>query len=186
MSHWRATHWGQVTHICVRNLTTIRSDNGMLPCRRQAIIWTKTGISLIIGFIPKHKLQLNLNRKSSIFIQEKSFAMPSVKLRPFCLGLYVFKKCGEGVSSYAFHPYPGPLQYPLLTSQYPLGFCKHNRVMIQRDTSICALFFINRSALAAQDMGQWPASKDVARQIRISKWIRIYHRCRSRRQNFIN
>ena len=41
-------HWGQVTHICVSNLTTIGSDNGLSPARRQAIIWTNAGI-LFIG-----------------------------------------------------------------------------------------------------------------------------------------
>ena len=37
------THWGRVTHICVGNLTTICSDNGLSPGRRQAIIWTNAG-----------------------------------------------------------------------------------------------------------------------------------------------
>ena len=32
------THWGQVTHTCVGNLTIIGSDNGLSPGRRQAII----------------------------------------------------------------------------------------------------------------------------------------------------
>ena len=32
------THWGRVTHICVDNLTTIGSDTGLSPDRRQAII----------------------------------------------------------------------------------------------------------------------------------------------------
>ena len=32
------THWGWVTHICVRKLATIGSDNGLSPGRRQAII----------------------------------------------------------------------------------------------------------------------------------------------------
>ena len=41
------THWGRVTHICVFNLTTINSDNGLSPGRRQAIIWTNAGILLI-------------------------------------------------------------------------------------------------------------------------------------------
>ena len=41
------THWGRVTHICVGNLTIIRSDHGLSPGRRQAIIWTNTEISLI-------------------------------------------------------------------------------------------------------------------------------------------
>ena len=37
------THWGRVTHICVSKLTTIGSDNGLSPDRRQAIIWTNAG-----------------------------------------------------------------------------------------------------------------------------------------------
>ena len=41
------THWGQVTPICVSKLTTIASDNGLLPDRHQAIIWTNVGILLI-------------------------------------------------------------------------------------------------------------------------------------------
>ena len=34
------THWGRVTHICIGKLTSIGSDNGLSPERRQAIIWT--------------------------------------------------------------------------------------------------------------------------------------------------
>ena len=40
------THWGLVTHICVRKQTIIGSDNGLSPGRRQAIIWTNAGILL--------------------------------------------------------------------------------------------------------------------------------------------
>ena len=36
-----------MTHICVGKLTIIGSDNGLLPERRQAIIWTNAGILLI-------------------------------------------------------------------------------------------------------------------------------------------
>ena len=32
------THWGRVTHICVGKLTTIGTDNGLSPERRQTII----------------------------------------------------------------------------------------------------------------------------------------------------
>ena len=38
------THWGRVTHICVTELTTIGSDNGLSPGRRQAIIWINAGL----------------------------------------------------------------------------------------------------------------------------------------------
>ena len=41
------THWGRETHICVGKLTIIGSDNGLSSIRRQAIIWTIVGISLI-------------------------------------------------------------------------------------------------------------------------------------------
>ena len=41
------THWDRVTHICVGNLTSTGSDNGLSPGRRQAIIWTNAGILLI-------------------------------------------------------------------------------------------------------------------------------------------
>ena len=40
-------HWGRVTHICVDNLTSIGSDNGLSPGRRQAIIRTNAGIWFI-------------------------------------------------------------------------------------------------------------------------------------------
>ena len=42
------THWGRVMHICVGNLTIFGSDNGLLPGRCQAIIWTNAGV-LVIG-----------------------------------------------------------------------------------------------------------------------------------------
>ena len=41
------THWGKVMHICVSKLTITGSDNGLLPGRHQAIIWTNAGLFLI-------------------------------------------------------------------------------------------------------------------------------------------
>ena len=41
------THWSQVTHICAKKLTTIGSDNGLVPGGRQAITHTNAGILLI-------------------------------------------------------------------------------------------------------------------------------------------
>ena len=82
---YHLTHWGRVTHICVGKLTNIGSDNGLSPGRRQAIIWTNAGISLI------GPLRTNLN-EILIGIQTFSFKkmhlkMSSAKWRPFCLGL---------------------------------------------------------------------------------------------------
>ena len=81
------THWGQVTHICVGNVTIIGPDNGLSPGRRQAIIWTNARI-LLIG-----PWGTNLN-EILIGIHTFSFKkihlnMSSAKWRPFCLGLNV-------------------------------------------------------------------------------------------------
>ena len=81
------TLWGRVMHICVSKLTIIASDNDLSPGRRQAIIWTNAGISLI------GTLGTNL---SEIFCENQTFSfknmylkMSSGKWRPFCLGLNV-------------------------------------------------------------------------------------------------
>ena len=41
------SHWGRVTHICVRKLTIVGPDNDLSPDRCQAIIWTNAWILLI-------------------------------------------------------------------------------------------------------------------------------------------
>ena len=81
------THWGQVTHICVVNLTIIGSDNGLSLGRRQAIIWTNAGI-LLIG-----PLGTNFNdivTEILLFsLKKMRLKMSSAKWRPFCLDLNV-------------------------------------------------------------------------------------------------
>ena len=76
-----------MAHICVGNLTIVGSDNGMLPDRRQAIIWANAWILLI------RPLGIQFNE---IIIQTFSFMhihleIPPSKWRPFCLGLNVLK-----------------------------------------------------------------------------------------------
>ena len=60
------THWDWGTHICVSKLTIIGSDNGLLPSRRQAIMWTNYGM-LSIG-----PWGTNL---SEIFIEIQTFSL---------------------------------------------------------------------------------------------------------------
>ena len=81
------THWGRVMHICVSNLSIISPDNGLLPGRHQAIIWTNAGM-LLIG-----PLGTNL-REILIKIYMFSFNKIHLKVlsgywRPFCLSLSV-------------------------------------------------------------------------------------------------
>ena len=82
---YQLTHWGRVTHICVSDLTSIGSDNGLSPGRRQAIIRTNAGILLI------RPLWTNFSEflvAILIFsLKKMRLKVSSVKRRPFCLGL---------------------------------------------------------------------------------------------------
>ena len=84
------THWGRVTHLYVSKLTSIASDNGLSPGRRQTMIWNNAGI-LLIG-----PLGTNF---SEILIAIQTFSLEKIRLnissakkcRPFCFGLNVLK-----------------------------------------------------------------------------------------------
>ena len=79
------THWGRVMHICVSDLTSIGSDNGLSPGRRQAIIRTNAGILLIrpLGTNFSEFLVEILKFSFTKMLLKVSFA----KRRSFCLGL---------------------------------------------------------------------------------------------------
>ena len=81
------THWGRVTHICVSKLTIIGSEKGLSPGRRQAIIWSNTGIMLI------QTLGTNFSEISSEILEfsfrKMYLKMSSGKWRPSCLGFNV-------------------------------------------------------------------------------------------------
>ena len=83
------THWGRVTHICVSDLTSIGSDNGLSPGWRQTIIRTDAGI-LLIGPLAT-KFSENLIRIQTFSFKKMHLKMSSTKLRLFCLGLNVLK-----------------------------------------------------------------------------------------------
>ena len=79
------THWGRVTHICVSDLTSIGSDNGLSPGRRQAIIRTNAGI-LLIGPLGRNFNEILIEIHTFSF-KKMHLKMSSAKWRPFCLGL---------------------------------------------------------------------------------------------------
>ena len=57
-------HWGRVTKICIGKLTIIGSDNGLLPGRRQVIIWNNAGIwILLIGTLETNLMKFYLEFK---------------------------------------------------------------------------------------------------------------------------
>ena len=84
---FQLTHWGRMTHICVGKLTTIGSDNGLSPWRRQAFIWTNGGI-LWIGSLGTKFNEILIKIQIFSFIK-MHLKMSSAQWRPFGLGLDV-------------------------------------------------------------------------------------------------
>ena len=83
------THWGRVKHICVSKLTTIGSDNGLSPGRRQAIIWSNAGI-LLNWTLGTNFLEI-LSEIDTFSFKQMRLKMSSGKWRPYCLGLNVLR-----------------------------------------------------------------------------------------------
>ena len=68
-------HRGRVTHICVRILTIIGSDNGLSPSRCQAIIWTNVEILSIRTF--RTNISEILSEIHTIWLKKMFLKMPS-------------------------------------------------------------------------------------------------------------
>ena len=85
------TLWGQVTHICVGNLTIIGPDNGFSPGRSQAIFWTNAGI-LLIGPWGTNFSEVLIGIHAFSF-KKIHLKMSSAKWRSFYLGLNVLIRC---------------------------------------------------------------------------------------------
>ena len=72
-------------HICISNVTTIGSDNGLSLGRRQAIIWANTGILLNASSGTNfHEVLIEIHTFS---FKKIYFKMSSGEWRPSCLGL---------------------------------------------------------------------------------------------------
>ena len=76
-----------MTHICVSDLTSIGSDNGLSPGRRQAIIRTNAGILLIRP--SRTNFSDFLVEILIVSFKKMRLKVSSAKWRPFCLGLNV-------------------------------------------------------------------------------------------------
>ena len=91
--HRELIHWSQVTHIYISKLTTIGSENGLLPRRHQAIIWTNAGI-LLIGPLRTNFSEILINIHTFSF-KKMHLKMSSAKWHLFCLSLNVLNKLVE-------------------------------------------------------------------------------------------
>ena len=90
------TRWDRVTHICVSKLTTIGSDNGLSPGRRQAIMWTNAGI-LLIGTLGTNFNEI-LSEIHTFSFKKMYLKISFAKWRPFCLGLNVLSDSTASLS----------------------------------------------------------------------------------------
>ena len=88
------THWGRVTHICVSKLTTIGSDNGLSPERRQAIIWTNAGI-LLIGTLGTNFSEI-VSAIHTFSFMKMHLKMSCGTWRPFCVSFNVLSVSERG------------------------------------------------------------------------------------------
>ena len=90
------THWGRVTHICVIKLTNIRSDNGLLPGRRQAIIWTNVGI-LSIGPLGTNFSEILIKNQTISLKKNVVCEIAAILSPPQCVKLLIQMQCLKGV-----------------------------------------------------------------------------------------
>ena len=88
-AHNELTHWGRVTHICVTQLITIVSDNGLSLHRRQAITWNNDGI-LLVGHVGRNFSEILIEIYTFAF-KKMHLKMSSEKWRPSCLSLNVLR-----------------------------------------------------------------------------------------------
>ena len=81
------TRWGRGTHLCLNSVTIVGSDNGLSPCRCQAIIWTNAGTLFIVP--PGTNVSEILIEIYTLSFKKMYLKMSSAKWRPFGLGLNV-------------------------------------------------------------------------------------------------
>ena len=107
-SRWAYAFFDTITHICVRKLTNIGSDNGLSPGRHQAITWTNAGIWLIWN-LGTHFSEI-LSGICTFSFKTIHLKMSTAKWRQFCLGLDVLTFfCGCCILDISFWD-----QFPIL------------------------------------------------------------------------
>ena len=96
-----------MTHLCLTKLTIIGSDNGFVPGRREAIIWTNAGIMLIgpLG-INFSEILIEIHVFSSMKMPLK---LSSVKFWPYRLSLNVVRSVVWGPHVHTSTCFPMPM-----------------------------------------------------------------------------
>ena len=105
-----------MTHICVRKLSIIGSDNGLSPGRRQAIIWTNDGI-LLIGTLRTNfseiLSEINTFSLKNAF-ENVVWKMAFILFGTQCVNKWDYHQWFSHPFRFEFHPY---LQQRLMTPE---------------------------------------------------------------------
>ena len=135
-----------MTHTCFSKFNIIGSGNGLLPGRRQTIIWTNAEIELI-GPLGTNFNKILVEIYTFLF-KKMPLKMSSGKWRPFCIGLNVLTSLqsrwyilGNCTLKYKqmIHEDKGGRQY--VTNRtwlfiFKIGFCSHNPIKIIKAVQI--------------------------------------------------
>ena len=82
--------WNEIIYASVIKPSLAWSDNGLVPGRHQAIIWTNAGI-LLIGTLGTNFSEI-LSEINKFSLKKMHLKMSSGKWRPFCPGLNVLNR----------------------------------------------------------------------------------------------
>ena len=139
-----STHQGRVMHIFVSKIVIVGSDNGLSPCRRQAIIWTK---AWILWIWPSGT---NL---SDILIENITFSftkvyltMSSAKWLPLCFGLNVLNGTGNREKKHVYHA-----EFVI----WLVKVCRHKELFWWTSKSAGIIMFMYVSYVCIKGSGIW-------------------------------
>ena len=120
------THWGGVTYIYLSKQTSIGSDNGLLPDRRQTIIWTSARI-LLTGPSGTDFSEILIKTHTFSF-KKMHLKMSSGKWLPFCLSLNVLNSVA---SSHCYVVTPQKASSMQLSAFLPYNIQGHVSVKVE-------------------------------------------------------
>ena len=115
-----------MTHICVGKLTNIGSDNGLLPRRRQAIIWTNAGI-LLIGPLGTNfgEILIVIDTFQENALENVVCEMASISFRPQCVKTWI-NACWNALSkiqiSHMNNDNENAFNYTIIITMSPSSF----------------------------------------------------------------
>ena len=147
-----------MTHVCVSKIVIIGSDNGLLPDRRQAIIWTNAGILLITWDLRMNFGEMLIEINTSPF-KKMHLKMSSANWHLFLLGLNVLT---NGFVSFLLRAALLVWAFPWITIKKIQGFFFYNLGKNKWHLTI--------SCLLKNIFNHYSHVRNILRQMELSFW----------------